>query len=85
MQLRASLQLRCTALACRCREILWAPAYASMKRVIGLPATTTRARRKKRGFSSEFAASAAGHIHVPGRHSSAAVSCFGVRGTRMEN
>jgi hypothetical protein len=68
-------------------------------------------------FSSELAASAAGHIalrcpaprkpgvhirvhlfggvkpcfttrhrrtHVPGRHSSAAVSCFGVRGTRME-
>jgi hypothetical protein len=49
---------------------------ASMKRVIGLPATTTREAGKKRGFSLLLAANAAGHIHVPGRHSSAAVSCF---------
>jgi hypothetical protein len=89
-----------------------------MKRVIGRPATTARAAGKKRGFSLQLAAVAAGHIalrspaprkprvhihvhplggvkqcftqkhrraHVPGRHSSAAVSCFRVRGTRMEN
>jgi hypothetical protein len=89
-----------------------------MKRAIGLHATTARARRKKRGFSSELAANAAGHIalrcpaprkpgvyiHVhplggvklcftestaepmcPGRRSSAAVSCFGVVRSAMEN
>jgi uncharacterized protein YbaA (DUF1428 family) len=47
-----------------------------MKRAIGLPATTARAPSKKRGFYSELAANAAGHIHVPGRHSSELVSCF---------
>jgi hypothetical protein len=33
-----------------------------MKRAIGLPATTARAPRKKRGFSLELAANAAGYI-----------------------
>jgi hypothetical protein len=33
-----------------------------MKRAIGLPATTARAARKKRGFSLQLAAYAAGHI-----------------------
>jgi hypothetical protein len=56
-----------------------------MKRAIGLPATTARAPRKKRGFSSELAANAAGYIHVPGRRSKGLVSCFGVMRSAMEN
>jgi len=56
-----------------------------MKRAIGLPATTARAAGKKRGFSPQLAANAAGHIHVPGRRSSAAVSCFGVVRSAMDN
>jgi hypothetical protein len=56
-----------------------------MKRAIGLLATTARAARKKRGFSLQLAAIAAGHIHVPGRHSRESVSCFGVVRSAMEN
>jgi hypothetical protein len=36
-----------------------------MKRPIGLPVTRVVEQRKKRGFSSALAASAAGYIHVP--------------------
>jgi hypothetical protein len=62
----------------------------SMKRAIGLPATTAREQspnslRRGRGFCSVLAANAAGYVHVPGRRSKGLVACFGVVRSAMDN